>query len=56
MTWSPFQEGDNRIKANEEPPHNAAPHFIEAYGVCLLKIHDQDEWKRLTLLEVQLPR
>ncbi|KAL2819553.1 hypothetical protein BDW59DRAFT_174788 [Aspergillus cavernicola] len=32
MTWSPFEDGDNRIKANEEPPHNEAPHFIEAYG------------------------
>ncbi|KAI9035631.1 uncharacterized protein KD926_003171 [Aspergillus affinis] len=32
MTWSPFKEGDNRIKANNEAPHNKAPHFIEAYG------------------------
>lgn len=33
MTWSPFEEGDNRIKVNAEPPHNMPPHFIQAYGV-----------------------
>ncbi|KAL2785261.1 hypothetical protein BJX66DRAFT_329388 [Aspergillus keveii] len=27
MTWSPFESGDNRGRANEE-----IPHFIEAYG------------------------
>ncbi|EAU32226.1 predicted protein [Aspergillus terreus NIH2624] len=27
MTWSPFEEGDNRGEANGK-----APHFIEAYG------------------------
>ncbi|KAL5340440.1 hypothetical protein BJX70DRAFT_396691 [Aspergillus crustosus] len=32
MTWSPFEDGDNRIKANQEAPHNKAPLFIEAYG------------------------
>ncbi|KAL4770196.1 hypothetical protein BDW60DRAFT_224434 [Aspergillus nidulans var. acristatus] len=32
MTWSPFEEGDNRIKVNAEPPHNMPPHFIQAYG------------------------